>query len=352
MIIYNLLFLIPLSFWFLNKRNNKLENFYFLFMFLYYLIILGLRYNIGNDWHSYQYAFFNYYNPEIHYSVMTANYFFDFISNPNLYSGSFEAYNLITSLIFLLGIFIFSYHQQDKIFAIALCYPYLILFVGMGYIRQSLSISLFLIAITLIYKKKSFFGIFFILLSLLTHKMIIIPCLILLLSIKFINYKSIIKLSFVFIPLVFILFFFTGYAEYMVKFYMTEATYFTSQGVSGRIILSIFPALLLFYKRDVSYIFNKFESRFFKYSSYFIIVLIPASIFFSTATDRMLIFTSLSYVYIYAFSNVNFYTSNTLKIFLQPAILMLLIIYLNIWLLFSDYRSFWLPYENLIMRIF
>ena len=352
MIVYNLLFLIPLSFWLLNKRNNKLENFYFIFLFLYYFIIIGLRHNIGNDWHSYEQSFYNYYNPEMHDNVMTANYFFDFISNPNLYFGSFEAYNLITSLIFVLGIFIFSYHQQDKIFAITLCYPYLILFVGMGYIRQSLSISLFLIAITLIYKKKSFFGIFFILLALLTHKMVIIPCLIFLLSIKFTNYKSIIALSFAFIPLVFILFFFTGYAEHMVHFYMTKANYFTSHGVSSRIILAIFPALLLFYKRDVAYIFNKFESRFFKTSAYFLIVLIPASFFFSTAVDRVLIFTSLSYVYIYAFSNVSFYASNNLKIFLQPAILMLLIVYLNTWMLFSEYRFFWLPYENLIMRIF
>jgi len=352
MIIYNLFFLIPVFFWLLNKKNDKFENFYFFFIFLFYVIILGLRHNIGNDWHAYQSKFYNYFDLRLNSSSITSNYFFDLLSNPNLYFGSFEAYNLVTSLIFLIGLFIFSYFQQDKIFAITLSYPYLLLFVGMGYIRQSISISLFLIAITLIFKNRLFFGLIFIFLSLLTHKMIIISCLILLFSVKFINYKTIIKLAFFFIPIVFILFFFTGYLGYMVKFYMTEANYFTSQGVTLRIILAIFPALLLFLKKDNFYVFSKFESPFFKNSSYSLFALIPFAIFFSTAVDRLLIFTSLSYVYIYAFSNVSFYTSNTLKNFLQPLILVLLIIYLNIWLLFSEYRSFWLPYENLMMKLF
>ena len=352
MIIYNLFFLIPLSFWLLSTRDKKYENFYFFFIFLFYLIILGLRYNIGNDWHAYQNNFYEDLDTKFILFNLHSNYFFDFISNPNLYFGSFEAYNLITSLIFLIGLFIFSYFQQDKIFAITISYPYLLLFVGMGYIRQSICISLFLIAITLIFRKKLFYGLIFILLSLLTHKMIIISCLILLFSFKFTNYKSLMKLILFFLPLVFLLFFFTGYLGYMVKFYMTEANYFSSTGVNIRIILSLFPALVLFFKTKDSYIFTKFESRFFKNSAYFLFLLIPLSFFFSTAVDRLLIFTSLSYVYIYAFSNMSFYTSNILKIFLKPLTLVLLIIYLNIWLLYSEYSSFWLPYENLIMELF
>lgn len=352
MIVYNLFFLIPFFFWLINKRDKKFEIFYFFFIFLFYILILGLRDNIGNDWHAYQ---DNFYQQKEFTNILfdkKSNYFFDFISNFNLYIGSFEAYNFITSLIFLIGIFIFSYYQQDKIFAITLCYPYLMLFVGMGYIRQSISISLFLIALTFVFKKKPFLGIFFILLSILTHKMIIISCLILFLTMDFKKHKSILKLMYFFLPIIFIVFYLSGYAEHMIKFYMTESNYFSSKGVLWRLILAIFPALLLFSKTNESYVFSKSEISFFKYSSYFVIVLIPLSFLFSTAVDRILIFTSLSYVYIYTFSNNRFYASKSLKIFLQPLILMLLMFYLNIWLFFSEYRFFWLPYENLIMKIF
>jgi hypothetical protein len=140
--------------------------------------------------------------------------------------------------------------------------------------------------------------------------------------------------------------------EHQIKFYLTQANYFTSNGVILRIILAIFPLIFLAFKSNNSFIFYKFEDSFFKKSSYFVIILMPLSLFFSTAVDRLLIFTSLSYVYIYAFSNISFYKSPILKNFLQPFILTVLFVYMNMWLLFSEYLFFWLPYENLLLKIF
>ena len=78
--------------------------------------------------------------------------------------------NLIYSALFTLPLFYFFFQLKRTYFSLLISYPYYIIVIGMGPIRQAACISLFMVSILLLSKRKYYQHIFFTLISALLHQ--------------------------------------------------------------------------------------------------------------------------------------------------------------------------------------
>ena len=78
--------------------------------------------------------------------------------------------NLIYSVIFSLPLFYFCSQLKRKYFTLLISYPYYIIVIGMGPIRQAACISLFMLSILLVSNKKYYSHFFLTVTSALLHQ--------------------------------------------------------------------------------------------------------------------------------------------------------------------------------------
>ena len=78
--------------------------------------------------------------------------------------------NLIYSILFLLPLFYFCSTLKRRYFSLLIAYPYYIVVIGMGPIRQAACISFLMLSILLVSKKKYFLSFFISIFSFLIHQ--------------------------------------------------------------------------------------------------------------------------------------------------------------------------------------
>ena len=126
---------------------------------LFFILFIGLRYEIGCDWQQYK-VMFEKFNSLNLLEIIERNLFakqklqeighiFLTLVSKNIY-----VLNLIYSVIFSLPLFYFCSQLKRKYFTLLISYPYYIIVIGMGPIRQAASISLFMLSILLVSNKK------------------------------------------------------------------------------------------------------------------------------------------------------------------------------------------------------
>lgn len=117
--------------------------------FLSILVFVGLRHEVGSDWHGYLMIYENTSKLSIQgvlYSSEPLYYVIVWLSN-RLNGGIYLA-NLTTSFVFLVGVFAFCKKQSDPWLSLTIAIPFLIIVVGMSANRQAaaIGISLYLLA--------------------------------------------------------------------------------------------------------------------------------------------------------------------------------------------------------------
>ena len=144
---------------------------------LFFIIFVGFRYEIGCDWDQYA-LMFEKYSPNI-IEIIKRGLF-----EKNIYgiyqelghilitkiSQNIYILNLIYSILFSLPLFYVCSTLKRRYFSILISYPYYIVVIGMGPIRQAACISILMLSILLVSKKKYYISFFLTIFSFLIHQ--------------------------------------------------------------------------------------------------------------------------------------------------------------------------------------
>ena len=151
MLVYWLLFLVPVYYLFGKSYGGKYTSHFKWRIFgLFLIILIGLRHHVGGDWFTYLEGL------EIIESrnqIEWSNFFsitdplYTLISLLSLYFGmSIYGVNLICAMIFTGGLINLSRAQPYPWIAILVAIPYLVIVVAMGYTRQAAAIGFLMYA--------------------------------------------------------------------------------------------------------------------------------------------------------------------------------------------------------------
>lgn len=134
-------------------------------------IFVGFRYEVGTDWGAY----YRYYAQSIHLELRDLAH----LPDPgywafNMFSAQFGSgmtgVNVISAVIFSVGLVIFCRSLPRPWLALAVAVPYLIIVVAMGYTRQGIAIGFSLIGLVMLTRHKFMKFAVWVLLGALFHK--------------------------------------------------------------------------------------------------------------------------------------------------------------------------------------
>ena len=358
-------YLIP--FFFLStlavKENEKplksfINNKYFYYLIvLFFIIFIGLRYEVGCDWHQYKLMFDKYsigflemiklnFN-STHALHEIGHIFISTISRRNIY-----VVNLIYATLFALPFFYFCFTLERKYLSLVISYPYYIIVIGMGPIRQAACISILMLSILLVSQKKYYSHLFLSIISLIIHQFSLIFNGLLLACYfpKFLN-KNLSKRIIFLIPLVlFVLIFQSPAIIRKIIFYFTLVGTVIPPAKSAIFIwlINFIPALI-FIKNIDKFNINKDLKKIFLFFSLTEFFLLPIVFLNSVIAYRLLLNIFPTSIYITSkIPDLNLFKVKSE--YIAYIINLFSFITLILWLKFAYHSSCWLPYKNIIFN--
>ena len=163
MIIYSIPLIIFSSLAFLEIKIEKKifihNKIFYLLIYLFFAFFVGFRNEIGCDWEQYKINY-NLLETQSWWNLLNNNHnsFHDIgyslFSKALSYNFDFNSTVFILSTIFTLPLFIFCYQFKRPYLALTIAYPYFVVVIGMGPIRQAAAIGLVMMAIIAIKNKE------------------------------------------------------------------------------------------------------------------------------------------------------------------------------------------------------
>lgn len=343
MFIYWFFWFIFSFFSFLNKSYSvEIKYIYYIFVFFLFLFV-GFRFEVGADWYNYLEIYNIYLNEKSFYSVFMTDPAYGFLNYLSSAFG-FESIifiNAVCALIFILCLCIFSRNFKNPWPVLFVLYPVFILVVSMGYTRQSVAASLSLLFFSRLFSSEKKFSALYLILAFLFHKTAII--LILFYPILFLNKSKLINFFyclFVILSLSMIVYFSVGSNQYL----LIDGD-MQSSGFFLRAIFYLFPFLLyVFYLRSKINNSHRTYCDFFIFLLFFLILL---GFFFSTLSDRFMVYLVFFNVFIIVRSlelmkkDFNFIVTLVLFVFYTS--------YMYLWFNFGTWSDAWIPYSNYLL---
>lgn len=337
------------------KFNIKNIKIFKTFIILFLTFYIGLRDEVGGDWGTYKE---NYFDNKIglNFYFFIDNYFFSkdlLFEFLNYFSASiYPSYyllNLFSAFIFSIALVYFCFSLSRPFLGLLISSSYLITVVAMGYHRQALAISFFMIGLVKLQKFNFFSYYFLIFISFLFHYTSLI--------LVFFGFFSQKKLRI--IPLVFILLISIILAYYFIGIDIFSALLrhyikgqYSSLGALPRILMCLIPALiyLLFYK-NLKYLYanNKLMISF-AFSSVFLFLLLVIYNKSSAFVDRLAIYL-IPYQILFFDRYIDVFEKNkksSLVVFYIIILFYLLV--LITWAFFGKHHIWWYPYKNIILN--
>ncbi|CAA9483868.1 MAG: hypothetical protein AVDCRST_MAG39-210 [uncultured Sphingomonadaceae bacterium] len=114
-----------------------------------FTVVIGFRYEVGGDWYTYEEIISDIYYGDFRNAFAYVDPGFGLLSfvSTRVGLGSLGPM-LACGAVLMFGIYRFSRKQSDPWLAITAAVPYLIIVVGMGYVRQAAAIGFLLVALT------------------------------------------------------------------------------------------------------------------------------------------------------------------------------------------------------------
>ncbi len=336
---------------FTSKKNWSKTTLYTLLFFL--VIFIGLRIEVGGDWYNYVVDIEQYKNrpflaevitePEPFYSVLA------WIGSN--WGGGIYVFNIVSSIIFSIGLLRFCRIQPRPWLSLLLAFPYLIIIVGMGYTRQSVAIGLEMLALLALQRKKLPEYIGWILVGSTFHRSILILLLLPVTTISpTLKFFNLIRTGLI-----------TGgaYGLYVgfirpalsVSLVYYAADQMTSSGAWTRVILCVLPAIALLLVRS-RFNLDRIENRIW---TCFALLALGSALGLAlglptTMIDRLALY--LIPLQIFVGSRLPETRLFALKPVAWKQILILLSFsVMMVWLLFALHAYAWLPYRNLLLPL-
>jgi len=228
--------------------------------------------------------------------------------------------------------------------ALVVAIPFLIIVVSMGYTRQSVAIGFEFFALIALGKYKIFRAIIVIFLGALFHKTLSVLLPLVIIASKKITFLKILILILLTITFVFLLF--LDYLSHYMTYYVENSKH--SDGGLIRTLMNAVPGLvyIIYYKKWVE---NFNLERVWLILSIAALIFIPLSFFASTAVDRVSIYLIPLQIYVWS----HFPLMIRDKVLRGVAIIAIIGFYatlLFMWLNFSRYASYWVPYKSIFFQ--
>ena len=138
-------------------------------LIIFFSLFIGLRNEVGCDWSQYLFIFDQIRFGSIEWYTLEPAYFFlNSIFSP--FEFGIYLVNAVCALIFSYCLIKFCESLPRPWLGLCVAFPYLITVVSMGYTRQSVSISLFLLALLVLEKGQFYKSIFTIIVGMLFHR--------------------------------------------------------------------------------------------------------------------------------------------------------------------------------------
>ena len=338
----------PIIFSFINiKFTKKIEDFFWILVFILLAIIIGLKHEVGGDWDnylkSYKYLQDSDFKDLLNFKDLTYNFGFKlFVWLSWKLTNSIYLANLLCAIIFSIGIVALCKSLRYPMVALSIAMPYLIIVAGLGYTRQTAALGLGILGLLSLKKSNTKFFIYILVGSLLHQSIIFLLLVAVLYNLDF--KKNFLKI-FVISIIMFILFF-PSLFNLAQSFYSIDPTKTLSRGAIFRIGLSVVAVILFFYKKN-EYEKNFDNAHLVTILSYLIIFIFFLSFFYSGAADRLHLY--LMPLQIIIFTNfITLMKGDELKELYKSVLFSIYFILFFLWLNLGNYSIEWVPYKNLV----
>lgn len=357
MIVYWLMFLIPvLALYSPIRIDAVFRRILFLFFGSLFVILIGLRHEVGGDWIPYieifneaaQIASFDkliFISINNDFGYVMLNYYV------NLLGGDIYLVNLISALIFVYGVWRFAFLQQNPWLVLIISIPFLTHIVAMGYTRQAVAVGFIFVAIANLQQQKNLWFWIQIFLAAIFYK---IAAVFILLGIMQSNrikiyLKIIILLSCSVILFIILQAKLGNFYNSYIALSETGEQFMVSAGAIPRVLMNVIPAIiLLLYLKNLQ--IDKNIKHLFVLMSLAILITFPLVFWRSTPIDRIHIF--LTPVQLLVFSRLSLLTIKPyLKQVLVLGVVLSYAAVLFVWFNFARTLHAWIPYDNLLMHI-
>lgn len=349
MLLYWLLFIIPVSALLLSKQYGRKPDLAAWRMFcLLLILIIGLRDRVGGDWGSYLDNFLLLMKLPAQSIFLTrqepAYAFFSYLSG-SLGLGIYGV-NLACAAVFVFGLADLCRRQPYPWLAMAVAVPYLVVVVAMGYTRQAAALGALMLAVGALSEGKTKTFLLYVVLGAMFHKTALVLAGLLMFKPGSGIWKRVLGIG-VLGALIFLAFL-AEEAEHLYTVYVENTR--ESQGGLIRVALNAFPAVLMVlnWRRWAVLFEDRWLWGWFALLSLLCLVLVSLA---STAVDRMALYLIPVQIVVWARCPwlIDRWIGRTW------AIALIVAVYGSVefvWLNFGDNAQYWLPYRNVFFPEF
>lgn len=339
MTIYWFMFFVPAIMTLVFKGQQR--NFLLYLGFILTLII-GLRFEVGADWSRYLWQL-------EHHGQQTLAEILQVGREPGFrllnwisYRAGLDVWltNLVCAFLFTAGLVSFVRKLPLPYLALAVCIPYLVIVVGMGYTRQAAAIGLIFLGMNHYFRGRMIWFLGYLMLAMMFHRSSI--ALMALAMVPYIQKRPVAAI--LLFPLAYVIYLsiIAEKQEAFVYIYVESSYSDASAGGLVRLILNGCFALTFLYLRR-RFALEPFAAWFWIWMSVASIILIPVGIFFPVAADRLGIFFLMLQPFVS--SHLPGFVSGSQAIFVQLLVLAFFALVMAVWLLMADHRYGWIPYK-------
>jgi len=329
-----------------GRRYNSGERIVLGIFALLYILIGGLRFEVGADWQAYLWMY-----TQISYSSLggALEYTDPLYGLLNWISARLDwgvyPVNSVVCAILVSGVIRMARITRDPWLAILISVPYLLIVIGFGYVRQAAAIGMLLHTIVAVEQNRRFKAILYLALAAGFHttSLVLAPFFIVSMA-KRLDFYTILLFGLASVA------YFTLLAP---RVDLLEARYITaeyqSQGTFVRLLMSALPAVLLLAR------WKKFELRgpsrpvwlFIAIGSLALLAAFMVSPS-STAIDRMGLYFSIIQIVVFGELLYLLDFKKRDSLYLRVAAIALAISVQAVWLTSADHLRFWVPYKTIL----
>ena len=338
------------------KEHNNPTKFIFkeyLILFLFFVLYIGLSNEIGCDWDGllrlFNYGSLDNYSLSQYFEKKEEGFLLlNLIVNK--LSGNIHVLNTILAIIFIIPLLRFCSFLERPYLALLVSYPYLINVIGLSNLRQSITISFFMIGITFLNKYKINKFYIFNAASLLFHKTSIflftMPFLISYKDPKYNLYKK--KYLFILLPclILFVIIQF-DYFRNQINGYFYIRPMSSSLNFLFLWIMNAIPSLVILFNQNE--IIEKEGNNIWKILSIFSLISIFGIFINTVVTLRFFLY--LIPIKIYCLTKLpdfNLFNLSKKQSYIISIFISFLI--LTIWLNFASHAYCYIPYKNILIK--
>jgi hypothetical protein len=353
-IYFSLLFIVMATALTSSLRREKIL---WLFVSLFFIVVIGFRYEVGGDWDAYLLGYENIQGRDFSQWRSFKDKGF-YLINYLSYQLGFGIYgvNIFMATLFMIGLVRLSRKQFDPWLAFLISIPYLVIVVSMGYTRQAAAIGLVMLSISYLYDRELIKATIAILIAGLFHKTALLS----LAALFFISggsfYLVFIVAIFIVISLIFpqyissLMEYYGSLIEYYVlpEMYSNGTVEYQSEGAFFRALNNAFFALIILIFKE------KWKQYYNDYPLWRMVAIISIMLLFvvneySTAVDRLLLYFSILQIVVIGRLPL------LARDIIHPQVITLLVsmysfAILSLWLAFATHAHHWNPYQNILFN--